>query len=118
MQIQELTKHIHPNRYTVTSMRYRKYPPGLKRKVVETALTCGNWKQLLEPLDIPRKTAECWIRKAQANGDIFVEDQARGGTRCQLKVTNEILQTMIDMIEENCQVTLRGIQEKFIKNSQ
>ena len=93
--------------------RYKKYTSSFKRLVVETALQHGDWKTLLntETRKVPRTTAEGWIRKAQANGNLFQEDKRRGGNKQPEKVTEAVVLLMIEAVEENAQVTLQQIKE-------
>ena len=94
---------------TVRKMaKYRKYNKEVRKTLVEAALNEGDWHTIARTFHIPLSTARGWIRKAQLNGNLFVDNRPRGRTY-QVKVTVAMEEWMVKAVEENPQITLKEI---------
>ena len=88
--------------------KYREYSRDVRKAVVEAALSEGDWQTVVTSFKIPISTARGWIRRAQLNNNLFVDNRPRG-RRFEPKVTGQMEEEMVRAVEENPQITLKEV---------
>lgn len=93
------------NNTQTTRGTYNKASTETRRRVIHESEIGGDWKAVALANGVLYKTAYHWVSSGE------VEPRPRGGRRF-VKITNDIIETILNWLEENCQLTLKTICER------